>query len=141
MLVSFHVLKFFCKEQRFVFISAVDLGKKTHKKVYFQTSNEPHTNRVSSYSFAVAAPSGRVLFACSGMKLCMYIKNRHIVWPHSMICTICVLFVLSENQNTHLFQANRRGKKWVMFYHRATKVGTRLFLQKQVMEWLNLSKL
>lgn len=58
----------------------------------------------------------------------------------SMICTICFLVVFSDYlKQTMYVPVSGKDKKrlWITFYHRTTKVEARLFLRKEVLEWLN----
>lgn len=75
---------------------------------------------------------------------CACAKKRGIVWLHSVhdlynLFPGCI-FWLSKH-TMYLFQVKKKKKKraWITFYHRTTKVETRLFLRKELLEWLNPS--
>lgn len=78
---------------------------------------------------------------------CAKKKKRGIVWLHSVhdlynLFPGCI-FTLSKH-TMYLFQVKKKkiGKEnraWITFHHRTTKVEKRLFLRKEVLEWLNPS--
>lgn len=77
---------------------------------------------------------------------CACAKKRGIVWLHSVhdlynLFPGCI-FRLSKHM-MYLFQVKKKERKkkraWITFSQRTTKVETRIFLRKVVLEWLNPS--